>query len=373
MTSLKSAMSSSSSTHGKRKFSMDASVEAQSASATGSNDDLDLKICVAGVGAIGGAIAARLASTGRNVSVFARGHSLEVLRSNGIRLSDARETVEVTVSAHDRADFGVQDIVFLCVKAGALPDLVAQILPLIGPDTIVIPAVNGVPWWYFQDEGGRFDGINVDAVDPSATLRKNLSTRNLVGSVVYMAVHSLSPGVVEALAPHRIVLGELGNRQSARVELVCSLLSSAGIQAVSSPRIRDDVWTKISANLSSNPISALMDATLAEVYGAKELREIVSTMMREAILVAACYGARINADPEKLFALGSSMGNFKTSMLQDLEVGRALELDSICDAVLELAGHFDIPMPATRLVLSLLRFKMKRLQRPPQPKISNVT
>lgn len=352
---------------------MDASVEAQSASATGSNDDLDLKICVAGVGAIGGAIAARLASTGRNVSVFARGHSLEVLRSSGIRLSDARETVEVTVSVHDRADFGVQDIVFLCVKAGALPDLVAQILPLIGPDTIVIPAVNGVPWWYFQDEGGRFDGINVDAVDPSATLRNNLSTRNLVGSVVYMAVHSLSPGVVEALAPHRIVLGELGNRQSARVELVCSLLSSAGIQAVSSPRIRDDVWTKISANLSSNPISALMDATLAEVYGAKELREIVSTMMREAILVAACYGARINADPEKLFALGSSMGNFKTSMLQDLEVGRALELDSICDAVLELAGHFDIPMPATRLVLSLLRFKMKRLQRPPQPKISNVT
>jgi 2-dehydropantoate 2-reductase len=331
MTSLKSAMSSSSSTHGKRKFSMDASVEAQSASATGSNDDLDLKICVAGVGAIGGAIAARLASTGRNVSVFARGHSLEVLRSSGIRLSDARETVEVTVSVHDRADFGVQDIVFLCVKAGALPDLVAQILPLIGPDTIVIPAVNGVPWWYFQDEGGRFDGINVDAVDPTATLRNNLSTRNLVGSVVYMAVHSLSPGVVEALAPHRIVLGELGNRQSARVELVCSLLSSAGIQAVSSPRIRDDVWTKISANLSSNPISALMDATLAEVYGAKELREIVSTMMREAILVAACYGARINADPEKLFALGSSMGNFKTSMLQDLEVGLALELDSICD------------------------------------------
>jgi 2-dehydropantoate 2-reductase len=320
----------------------------------------DMRICIAGAGAIGSTLAVRLFNAGYSPWLFAREHAVETIRTNGLSLTDQHGIARASVAVSSVADFGIQDLVFLCVKAHALPDLVAGIRPLIGPETVVVPLVNGVPWWYFLREGGRFDGRSVHAVDPEGKLLNSIPPESLVGAVVYMAVAAQSPGVMEAYSPHRIILGELGHSASDRVERLCALLTSAGIHAVSTSRIRDEVWTKIAANLSSNPISALMEATLEEVYGSDELRRTVAALMQEGMLIAACYGARLKNGPDRLFTLGASMGQFKTSMLQDLEGGRTLELEAVCDAVLELASLMELPMPVTQSVLSLLRFKLRK-------------
>lgn len=320
----------------------------------------DARICIAGAGAIGSAIATRLASAGYNPNLLAREPAAEKIRTNGLRLSDQNGVSHTKVAVSSTANFGVQDIILLCVKAHALPKLIDDIRDLIGPETIVVPLVNGIPWWFFLREGGRFDGRKVHAVDPDGKLLRSLPAQNLVGAVVYMAVEAQSPGVAEAHAPHRITLGELDHQPSDRVERLCSLLTSAGVQATPSSYIRDEIWTKIVANLSSNPISALMEATLEEVYGSTELRHTVAAIMQEGMLIAASYGARLRSGPDKLFTLGASMGHFKTSMLQDFEMGRTLELEAICDAVLELAALMELPMPVTRSILSLLRFKLQK-------------
>jgi 2-dehydropantoate 2-reductase len=315
------------------------------------------RFCIAGAGAIGGTLAARLAAAGHRVNVLARGDTLTALREHGLQLVDLSGKVKVDVHASDQADFGVQDVVFLCAKTHALPAMIAQVAPLIGPETVVVPSVNGVPWWYFQREGSRFDGSPVRAVDPDGVLLAQVPAVSLLGAVVYITAQLDAPGRVRASNPHRLVLGELDHAPSERLNALCALLSDAGIETRASTRIRDDIWTKITANLTSNPLSVLTGATLEEIYDDKSLLEIVVGILREVTLVATSYRARPDVDPQTFLSRCRAMGPFKTSMLQDFEKGRSLELAAIGDAVVELAERHNIPMPSTRAILALARYR----------------
>jgi 2-dehydropantoate 2-reductase len=222
---------------------------------------------------------------------------------------------------------------------------------------VVVPTNNGVPWWYFYREGGRFDGAQVQAVDPDNRMAQAVPLAQLIGSVLFITSEVTAPGVIKSSNPHLIVLGEPSGEMSERLLRVRAAIEAAGIEARATDRIRDKLWTKIIANISSNPLSVITQATLEQLYGQSELREVVMQIMREVLLVASSYGARVDIDPLTFVQLGEAMGPFRTSMLQDLDRGRPLELAAIGDAVLELAQRFEVPMPITRAVISLARFR----------------
>lgn len=316
------------------------------------------RICIAGAGAIGCTLAARLADAGHPVSVLARGATLAAIRQDGIHLDDLDGHHFVRVPASDRAaDLGPQDIVFLCAKADALPALVADIQPLLQADSLVVPVVNGLPWWYFHGLEGRFAGQRIHAVDPDGALAEGLDLARVIGCVVFITAQCPAPAVAEAQNPHLMIFGEPDNRLSPRLRHLRELVESAGIEARASERIRDTVWTKAIANLSSNPLSVVSGATLEQLYGQPGLRELAGACLREALLTAAAYGARIDIDPQTFLDLGAGMGPVRTSMLQDYDKGRPLELAAIGDAVLELADRLDLPMPVTRHLIALARFR----------------
>ncbi|WP_349570775.1 ketopantoate reductase family protein [Azotobacter salinestris] len=318
-------------------------------------------IGIAGAGAIGCTLAARLACSGRAVSLLARGATLEALRRDGVRLTDRQGSHCARVTASDRgAELGEQDLLLLCTKAHDLPALLPAIEPMLGADTLVVPVVNGVPWWYFLGEGGRFAGQHVEAVDPGGRLAARLAPPRLIGCVAFITAESPAPGVALTTNPLRMVFGEPDNRPSQRLERLCALVEAAGIEARASERIRDALWTKIIANLSSNPLSVISGATLEEVYSSPELHALVCDLLHEGLLVAAAYGARLELDPPGFLERGAAMGAVRTSMLQDHVRGRPLELAAIGDAVLELAARLDIPLPRSREIIALARFCNRR-------------
>jgi 2-dehydropantoate 2-reductase len=320
-----------------------------------------MHICIAGAGAIGGALAARLADAGEDVCVLARGATLAALRRDGLRLRDLAGSFNVRVPASDTADFGPQDVLFLCAKTHSLAALLQQAAPLIGPHTIVVPTVNGIPWWYFHGEGGPHAGKPIEAVDPRGELLAKTPLPQLIGCVVYMTAESTAPGVVMSNSLHKLVLGEPGGPAGARMHALCDMLNAAGIQALASDHIRDNIWTKVAANLSSNPLSvAAGGATLGQIYGRPPLRDVAESIVRETVAVAETYGARLTESPTALLDRSATLGDFRTSMLQDFDAGRPLELAAIGDAVLELADRYDIAMPTTRAILSLARFRSDR-------------
>jgi len=316
-----------------------------------------MRICIAGAGAIGGTLAVRFSAAGHQVSVLARGKTLQTIRAQGLTLHDQHGVTQAMPVASDLPEFGVQDVIFVCAKSQDLAALLPQLAPLIGAQTVVIPTNNGVPWWYFYREGGRFDGAQVRAVDPDNRMAQAVSDDKLIGSVLFITAEVVEPGVIKSVNPHLIVLGEPSGEMSERLARIRSAIEGAGIEARATDRIRDKLWTKIIANISSNPLSVITQATLQQLYGLPELREVVMQIMREALLVASSYGARVDIDPLTFVQLGEAMGPFRTSMLQDLDRGRPLELAAIGDAVLELAQRFDVPMPMTRTVISLARFR----------------
>ncbi|WP_432240406.1 ketopantoate reductase family protein [Herbaspirillum robiniae] len=316
-----------------------------------------LRICIAGAGAIGGTLAVRLAAAGHHVSVLARGKTLQAIRENGLTLHDLHGVTHARPAADDRPGFGVQDLILVCAKSQDMAGLLPQLQPLIGERTVVVPTNNGVPWWYFHREGGRFDGEQVRAVDPEGALARAVPLDNLIGSVLFITAEVTAPGVIRSVNPHLIVLGEPSGAMSERLLRVRAAIEVAGIEARATDRIRDKLWTKIIANISTNPLSVITHGTLEQLYGQPELREVVTQVMREALLVASSYGARVDIDPLTFVQLGEAMGPFRTSMLQDLERGRPLELAAIGDAVLELAQRYAVPMPITRAVVSLARFR----------------
>jgi 2-dehydropantoate 2-reductase len=316
-----------------------------------------MNICIAGAGAIGCTLAARLAKSGQTVNVLARGNTLSAIKEKGIYLSDIDGEHQVTVRASDCAtELGTQDIIFICTKAPALPSMLELIDPMLHEDTVVIPVVNGIPWWYFQGIEGRFSGDNIQAIDPEGAVSKLLPHKHLIGCVVFITAFRNAPGVVTSTNPHMIVLGEINHQMTDRLEHVRKVIELAGIEARATDNIRDQIWTKVAANITSNPLSVVTKGTLEQLYADDRLRPLVRRMLDEVLLIAAAYGARIRFDPHTFMELGAGMGAVKTSMLQDYEAGQPLELSAIGYSVIELASKVGIPMIATQNLLDLTEF-----------------
>jgi 2-dehydropantoate 2-reductase len=316
------------------------------------------RVCIAGVGAVGATLAAHLAGAGETVSLLARGARLAQLRRDGLRVDFAGEMLEARLAVSDVPEFGIQDYVFVATKAQDLATLLPALSPLIGPKTAVVPLVNGIPWWYFQKAGGRFDGDSIDAVDPQGVLRDSIAATCLIGCVVYLTVQLAPSGLVSGLGgQRRLVVGEINHEASSRVDDLASLLSHAGIPTTPSRNIRNDLWTKVALNLATNPLSVVSETTLLDQFTDARLLPVVSAVIEETLRVARGHGATATMSLNEMIATGRKAGPFETSMLQDYRRGRQLELAAIGSSVLELARKIGEDMPAAKLIVDLCAYR----------------
>ncbi len=317
-----------------------------------------MKVCIYGAGAIGGLIGARLARTGARTSLVARGPHLAAMQANGLTLVDGDERFTVPVTAtDDPAVLGPQDYVIVTLKAHQVPGVVPSLQPLLGPDTAVVMAVNGVPWWYFFGLGGPHEGHRLQSVDPDDVQWRGIGPDRVIGCVVYPAAEVVEPGTVRLVEGDRFSLGEPSGARTPRIETLSKALIAAGLKAPVRPRIRDEIWIKLWGNLSFNPISALTCATLDAICADPGTRAVASTMMLEAQATAEKLGVRFAIPVEKRIAGAAAIGAHKTSMLQDLERGRTLEIDALVTAVQEMARLTDTPSPTLDTVLALVTLR----------------
>lgn len=316
-----------------------------------------MKICVFGAGAIGGFIGAKLAEKGEaEVSLVARGAHLAAMRENGLTVHSKAGDFNVKVTATDDvAALGPQDYVLLSLKAHSVPGALDGLKPLLGPDTAVVTAQNGVPWWYFYKHGGVHEGRRIEAVDPGGAIWEALGPERAIGSVVYIAAEIEAPGVIRHVEYDRLPVGEPSGEKTERLQALSSVLVNAGIRSPIRPDIRNDIWVKLWGNLSFNPISALTGGTLGEIAGDPGTCAVVRTMMAEAETIANALGIVFPIDIDKRIAGAASVGAHKTSMLQDLELGRPMEIDALVTAVQEFGRMTGTPTPAIDLVLALVR------------------
>jgi 2-dehydropantoate 2-reductase len=317
-------------------------------------------ICVFGAGAIGGYLAARLEAAGTPVTVVARGAHLEAMRARGLRLVSGGETIETRPRvADDPRAVGPQDYLFLTLKAHSLEGALPQLAPLIGPNTTIVAAVNGVPWWYTYRLDGPYENRIVRAVDPAGTLWERLPPAQTLGCIVYPAAEIAEPGVVTHTYGDRFSLGELDASRSERAGRLSELMIKAGLKAPVRPRIRDELWVKLWGNMAFNPISALTLGTLDEIVGDPDTRATARTLMLEGQAVAERLGIRFAIDVDKRIEGAAEVGRHRTSMLQDLEKGRPLEIEALLGAVVEMGTWVDVPTPIGSAILSLVRQRVR--------------
>ena len=324
-----------------------------------------MKIAIIGVGAIGGYVGTRLALAGEDVTFIARGASLEALRARGLRLVQADGTEELVprVKATDSyAEAGAQDIVVLAMKAHQVEAVTGDVPKLFGPQTIVIPMQNGIPYWYFYGHGGAFAGMRVHSVDPSGEIYDKIPCDRVIGCVVYPAAELVSPGVIRHVEGNRFPLGEPDGTTSKRVTEVAHCFVQAGLQAPILSDIRSEIWVKLWGNLSFNPISALSRATLAGICQYPPSRAIAAAMMSEAQSVAGQLGVKFRVSLDKRIAGAEKVGHHKTSMLQDVEAARTLEIDALLGSVVELARLTNTPTPHIDTVYALTKLLAKTLE-----------
>jgi 2-dehydropantoate 2-reductase len=318
-----------------------------------------MKVCVVGLGAIGGFVAHRIAASGRPVAALARGATLEAVRRDGLVLRDAADPERgraVRIEASDSAAaLGAQDLVVLAVKTTALPSVAASIGPLLGPGTAVLSAMNGVPWWFFHGLGERWRGLRLETTDPGGALAAAIPAERVIGCVVHMSASAPAPGVVRHGMGERFIVGEPGGAASPRLERVAALLSAAGLQVETSPRIERDVWLKLWGNMTMNPVSVLTSATLAAMLEDDLVRAFVSRAMLEAAAIGERIGLPIGMTPDERHAVTRKLGHVRTSMLQDAEAGRPLELDALVGAVAELGRRLVVDTPNIDALLGLTR------------------
>jgi len=319
-----------------------------------------MKFCIVGAGAIGGLIGARLAMAGHEIALVARGEHLAAIRARGLtyRAPDGRETrlPRLQLAASDRPeDFGRQDAVFIALKAHSIAPMLPRLRPLLAADTPVVTAINGLPWWYFYREGSANDGSRIQCLDPDGAMRHALDPSHLLGCVVHAAAEVSVPGAVNHTGGRDFILGELDGDLSERIQTLAAAIDGAGLSARVTPRIRDEIWTKLIGNLSVNPISALTGARIGEVLDDPELCALARAMMAEGMRVAEAYGARIAVTIDERIELGRKVGGAKTSMLQDIEKGRPLELDAIVSSVVELGRRAGVETPNIVNVAALIR------------------
>ena len=320
-----------------------------------------MKVCIYGAGAIGGLLAARLAKAGTaEVSLVARGPHLAAMQENGLTLVDGDERFTVPVAAsEDPAELGVQDYVIVTLKAHQVPGVVEKMQPLLGPETAVVMAVNGVPWWYFHGLGGRHAEQRLPSVDPGDVQWQGVGPERVIGCVVYPAAEVVEPGVVKLVEGDRFSLGEPSGERTARVEALSAALIEAGLKAPIRPKIRDELWVKLWGNLSFNPISALTGATLDVICTDPGTAAVARGMMVEAQAIGEKLGVRFPISVDKRIAGGAAVGAHKTSMLQDLERGRPMEIDALVTAVQEMGRLVEVPTPTIDTVLALVQLRGK--------------
>ena len=310
-----------------------------------------MRICVVGAGAIGGMLGVKLAVAGHEVTLVARGPHLEAIRARGLRLvmSDGTEHVADGVAATaDIRACSVQDLVILGVKAHQLPPLVDDLRTLFHDDTLVLPTQNGIPWWYFHGLEGSWEGRVLHSVDPGGRLFEGIEAHRVIGCVVYPAAEIEGPGVIRHIEGLRFSVGELDGSRSERIQAMADLLVAAGLKSFVLDDVRSEIWLKAWGNLSFNPISALTHATLEDICRFPPSRELSAAMMREAQAVAEALGAHFRVSLERRIAGAESVGRHKTSMLQDVEAGKRLEVEALIGAVVELAEITGVPVPAIR-------------------------
>ncbi len=264
-------------------------------------------------------------------------------------------------ASDEPADFAPQDLVIIGLKAHAIPAMLPRMAPLVGRDTVVVPAINGLPWWYFDGVGGEFDGLALRSLDPDGTMSAALDVSHIIGCVVHIAGEVRAPGEAHHTGGKRLLLGELDNSSSARLHRVCDALDAAGFETVRSTNIRLDVWTKLIGNLSFNPIAALTGYLMNQIVADEQVLDVIRPMMVEAMRVAEHVGIRVPMTPDQRIDLARQLGAVKISMLQDLEQRRRLELDAIVGSVIELAGRAGIDVPTVRHVHALAQARAKAL------------
>ncbi len=316
-----------------------------------------MKIAIVGAGAIGGYVAAKLAAAGRvDLSVLARGAHLDAMRASGLRLIEdgVEKAVPVTASS-DAGELGTQDYVVLALKAHSVGPALSQFAPLIGENTAVVTMQNGVPWWYFYRLKGPFEGTRIEAVDPGGTIWDAIGPQRVIGSVVYPATEVDAPGLIRHIDGRRFSLGEPGGEKSERITRLAEEFIAAGLQAPVRQDIRSEIWLKLWGNLSFNPISALTGSTLAAIVADDGTRTLARNMMLEAQTIAEALGVSFPVPVDKRIKGAGDVGAHKTSMLQDLERGRPMEIDALVTAVQELGQLTGKATPTIDAVLPLVR------------------
>ena len=315
-----------------------------------------MKIAIYGAGSIGGYLAVHLARAGADVSVVARGATLTAIRAEGLRLVTATRTIEARLPAvEDASQLGLQDCVILALKAHVIPAIVERLQPLLGPDTAVVTAANGIPWWYFYKHPAPWGNLKLESVDPGGRIWEAIGPQRAIGCVVYPACEVRAPGVIFHESGDRFTLGEPDGTISERCRNLAALLIQAGIKAPVRNRIRNEIWVKLWGNTSFNPISALTGATLDVITGDPDTRALCRAIMIEAQAIGERLGVDFEVDVDKRIAGAAAVGEHKTSMLQDLERGRELEIDATVTAVQELGRKVGVPTPHIDAVLALVR------------------
>jgi 2-dehydropantoate 2-reductase len=324
-----------------------------------------MNICVVGAGAIGGLLAVRLAELGENVTVIVRGPHLEAVRANGMKLfMDGSEHLARMTATDKLRDVGPQDLVILALKAHQLGGIAPDLKSLIAPQTVVVTAQNGIPWWYFFKYDGPHRGTVLQSVDPGGIVAAHVDVSRVVGSIIYPAADIVSPGVIRHIEGDRISLGELDGQDTERIRALAQLLRGAGFKVRIASDLRSEIWVKLWGNCTFNPISALTHATLVDICQFPPTRALAENVMREAQAIGEKLGARFGVSLEKRIAGAEAVGKHKTSMLQDVETGRPLELEALVGSVLELGQLTGVATPHLSALYACTSLLAKVLREP---------
>ena len=331
-----------------------------------------MRFVIAGAGAIGGYIGARLAKAGADVVLFARGPHLRAMQERGLRVVSPDGDFEVRPAVTgDLATIGTADVVFLGVKAHGLTTLAPGLRQLYTPDTVVVSTQNGIPWWYFQGHGGELDGLRLERVDPGGVIAESIEPERVVGSLAYFATDIAEPGVIHHTEGNKLSLGEPNGTRSERTKAIADALIAAGLRCPVTTRFRHEIWVKLLGNVAFNPISAVTGGTLEQLVRHAETAALVRDMMTETEAVAGKLGIELSISIDQRMAGAEKVGAHKTSMLQDYEAGRPMELEAVVGAVVELGSRLGVSMPATRAMYACARFldDARAAQRAPRTEV----
>lgn len=317
-----------------------------------------MKICIYGAGAVGGLVAGRLAQAGHAVSVVARGAHLTAIRQHGLRMVFEEHETRVRITAEsDPALLGAQDCVFVAVKGQSLPEVAERIGPLLGPATSIVTAMNGVPWWFFDRLAFGAGKLRLESLDPGGRISAAMPTERIVGCVVHLAASTPAPGLIQHNMGQRLILGEPGGRNGARTRTIVEALRAAGFEALESGFIEKDFWVKLLGNISFNPVSALTLATANRLIADAHVKAYMVAIMQECLAIGRAVGVDADIDPEARIDMARKLGAFKTSMLQDMEAGKKLEIDGLLTGTLEIARKAGVAAPFTESLAGLARLR----------------